>query len=656
MIQILLPIFPSGVTHITPALAFSNDDGLVTYYNATMPIFRHSVDDIQSFKMIMGQFYVMGVVKQAEIARAFGVNKQLIKRSVKLFRAKGAKGFFTPRNQRGAGVLTEDVCLKIQDLLDQNNTPSDIAKCLSLKSDTIRKAIAFGRLHRVSSNTVKTGEEIATSKSERSAEDCDAAMGVATTNVLERIAASVGLGCEEGVAPHFVTSLDVSYGGVLLALPALLAVGLLRHTDSHFSLPRGYYSLYNIFLLLGFMALSRVKNIEGLRYKPPGEWGKLLGLDRAPEVRTLREKVKHLAENGQPMPWSAALCQDWMNEAPEQAQVCYIDGHVRVYHGEQTKLPNHFVSRQRLCLRAAVEYWVNAMDGQPFFVVHQDVDPGLIKTLEAEIIPRLSKDIPEQPTAAALVADPCLHRFIVVFDREGYSPDLMVRLWKERIACMTYRKRPGDDWPQIEFTPHKVHLVGGEVSTMMLAERGVFLGGSLWVREFRRLTTTGHQTSIVTTVYSGEMAQLSATMFARWCQENFFAYMRQHYGLDRLISYGTEKVPDTTPVINPEYRRLDGEIRKKTAQLSRVAAQFGGLGLEGDISPDKVKKYESKKGELKETAENLKTELIPLKEERKSVKRHITFGELPKTAQFERMTVSSKHFIDTVKMLSLIHI
>jgi len=66
--------------------------------------------------------------------------------------------------------------------------------------------------------------------------------------------------------------------------------------------------------------------------------------------------------------------------------------------------------------------------------------------------------------------------------------------------------------------------------------------------------------------------------------------MRQHYGLDKLISYGTEKVPDTTTVINPEYRRLDGEIRKKAAKLSRLAAQFGCLSLEGDIEPVKVKR------------------------------------------------------------------
>jgi hypothetical protein len=41
------------------------------------------------------------------------------------------------------------------------------------------------------------------------------------------------------------------------------------------------------------MALCRIKTIEKFRGQPPGEFGKLIGLDRAPEVRCLREKWMH---------------------------------------------------------------------------------------------------------------------------------------------------------------------------------------------------------------------------------------------------------------------------------------------------------------------------------------------------------------------------
>ena len=161
-------------------------------------------------------------------------------------------------------------------------------------------------------------------------------MGRGATATLERLAASLGqLGAMD---PRFEDALDIPKGGVLLALPALLLSGLLRHASQYFRLPPGFYGLETIFLLLAFMALARLKSIEALRYCAPGEWGKLLGLDRIPEVRTLRAKLKHLAEQEQAFEWSAALCTEWMAAAPEEAAVLYVDGHVRVYHGSQTPL------------------------------------------------------------------------------------------------------------------------------------------------------------------------------------------------------------------------------------------------------------------------------------------------------------------------------
>jgi prepilin-type processing-associated H-X9-DG protein len=477
-------------------------------------------------------------------------------------------------------------------------------------------------------------------------------MGVGATNTMERVAASLGLGSPAGVEIRFVPACDVSNAGVLLSLPALLATGLLRHTEKYFALPRGYYGLPSLLLLLAFLALARVKTIERLRYGVPGEWGKLLGLDRVPEVRTVREKLAHLSGQGTAIAWSAQLCREWMEATPEQAQVLYVDGHVRVYHGEQTELPRHYVSRQRLCLRAAVDYWVNARDGQPFFVVHQDVDPGLVKVLENDILPRLEKEVPGQPTATELAADPLLHRFTVIFDREGYSPELMKTAKQRRIACLTYRKKPGQDWPEEEFTEQEVNLVSGNVTKMRLAERGVYLGDKLWVREIRRLTASGHQTAIVATDYRSDLAVSAASMFARWCQENFFRYMREHYNLDGLVEYGTEDIPDTTRLVNPEYRRLDGEVRKKAARLARVRAEFGGLGLEGEIDPKKVEAYEHRKAELQAESEHLQEQLVLLKAKRKGVKRHTTVGELPEEAQFERLRIQSKHLVDTIKMIA----
>ena len=229
-------------------------------------------------------------------------------------------------------------------------------------------------------------------------------MGMAAADVEGRLAASVGE--LAAVAPRFAPALDVPNGGLLCALPALLAVGLLDGVERYLELPKGYYGLDSLLILLAFMALARLETIESLRYCAPGEWGNLLGLDRIPEVRTLRAKVQLLAQEERPAQWSAALCERWMAAVPEQAGVLYIDGHVRVYHGHQTQLPRHYVARERLCLRATTDYWVNAMDGQPFFVVNQAVDPGLIQVIEQEIVPRLEQRLPTHLPVEHLQGDP----------------------------------------------------------------------------------------------------------------------------------------------------------------------------------------------------------------------------------------------------------
>lgn len=475
-------------------------------------------------------------------------------------------------------------------------------------------------------------------------------MGVGASHTQARVATSIGK--DEFVAPNFKPAQDIPKGGVLFALPALLATGLLKFSTQFFQLPKGYYGLDSLLLVLAFITLVRIKSIESLRYSAPGEWGKLIGLDRIPEIRTLRHKIKVLTSDDSPSQWSAELCKHWMHAAPEHAGILYIDGHVRVYNGQQTKLPRHYVARQKLCLRATTDYWVNAMDGQPFFVVNKAIDSGMIKVIENDILPRLNQDIPTLVTEEALQNDLLLHRFTIVCDRESYSPAFFKRMKKQRVACMTYHKYPGEDWREDEFQQYEVQIPSGEKVEMKLAERGSCLSNGLWVREVRKLTSRGHQTSLICTDYRSEIAPIAMAMFSRWSQENFFKYLRTHYSLDRLIDYGTEEISDTEQTVNPEYRQLDGLIRSNNAKLSRLLAKFGSLNLEDTIEPTKVEPYLEKKAALQEEIEHFQKEISILKEKRKETPRHICVKDLPEDQRFEQLSTQSKHFIDTIKMIA----
>ena len=482
-------------------------------------------------------------------------------------------------------------------------------------------------------------------------------MGMGATNTLDRLAASIG--GVNGVPPVFKDCADVPNGGVLFALPSLISQGLLRHVDSYFKLTNGYYTLPAIFLLMAFMALSRLKFIEDLKHSAPGEWGKLLGLDRAPEVRTMREKIQQLSENGQPKQWSAEICKDWMAHEPNETGVLYVDGHVRVYHGQQTKLPRHYIARDKLCARAVCDYWVNAMGGKPFFYISKTVDPGMVKVLEEEIIPRLEQEIPNQPTEEELKANPLLPRFTIIVDREGYSPEFTARLWKKRIAIQTYHKYPEEDWDKDEFKQYSAKMPSGEPIDLKLAERGSYIGKKkrekkkgIWVREIRRLKKDNSQGSMITTNFSSDLVTSFIWTTSRWCQENFFGYMRREYNLDRLIDYGLEKMPETTKITNPNYRKTDSEIRKIRSLLIRKKTEFAGITLEDEIDQEHVQEYEQKKGALLEEIRQLENKLEHVKLERKKHPQHVLFKDLPEEHKFQQLRSSGKHLIDTIKMIA----
>ena len=652
MLQLQLALFPEGVTAINRDVGFQCRDGQLTYFHGHLPVFHHAGEDIVSFRVITSEMILNGAVRECDIVRTFGVPRITVRRSVRKLREEGIPGFFHDRRHGYPTVLKTEVSLRAQQLLDEGKSVSATGRELGVKCNTLRKAISQGRLKRRGGGTPAPGVAVST-KSERSETDSKAPMGNAATRSLERVAAAMG--ALESAPVEFAAACDVAGGGVLLAVPALLAAGLLRYTQELYRLPNGFYGITSIFLLLALMALARIKSVEQLRYATPGEWGHLLGLDRIPEVRTLRAKLKVLCQQaGRALEWSARLARDWMAAQQESELVFYVDGHVRVYHGDLTPLPRHYVARERLCLRATTDYWINAMDGQPFFFVNQAVDPGLLATLRQELVPFLRKHAPvPAPLQRQMEADPLQHRFTLVFDREAYSPEFFRQMKDQRIAILTYHKYPQDAWPEEEFVERTLTLGGGETIAMKLAERGTWLSsGKLWVREIRKRSANGRQVSILSTNYKADYTALAVSMFARWTQENFYKYMREHYSLDRLVEYGIEPLPEDTRVVNPAWRQLDQQIRRKNGQLQRQHALFGQLGLQAPLSESEVTRYEQNKGQMQEGIDGLSKEIAALKQQRQETPHHLAVKNLPEQERFSRLATERKHFVDTLKMIS----
>lgn len=565
-----------------------------------------------------------------------------------LYRRRSTR-FFLLRRQGNNTKLTVGKIAKVQQLYSQGHDLPSISNEVSVKQDTIVKAVNSGRI------VLSRPDSLVFTKSERSVLDNEQPQGKACSDILGRI-----LSCKTGIPSisTFTNQVDLSHAGVLLSLPSLLSNGLLKY-EKDFYPDHGYYSIANVFITLAFLALLRVKTLAQSSQIPAGELGRTIGLDRIPEVKTLRERIALFCEKCDIDSWGEKLSCDWMKDYPDLSGVLYIDGHVKVYYGEKTKMPKRYVSRLRLCMSGSTDYWVNDHLGQPFFVINKAVNSGMIKVLREDIIPRLDKDIPNQPTRQELTDQPLLSRYMLVFDRECYSPAFFFDLWNSfRIAVCTYNKNVKDKWADEEFYMQKGKLPTGHEQEIELAERGVLLedkssGKKMWVREIRKKSKSGHQTSILTTNYLLATIMIGLYMFSRWSQENFFKYMIQNFGLDTLVSYLKENISDTTILINPEFRKLESLLKKVTSKINYRKAKFGSIEL-GEIPTDEkqAKKYLTKKADIISEIVELEEEANEIKLKKKQIPRKVQFSELPENEKFNNAFNQRKAFLNIIKMIA----
>ena len=380
------------------------------------------------------------------------------------------------------------------------------------------------------------------------------------------------LGVLEDAAPLFRAGPRVPHAGVLLALPALVSSGVFTLARQIYgSLGPACSGLRTTLVALLLMALLRIKRPEGLKEHAPSELGRVLGLDRAPEVKTVRRKLRRLAAAGRAAAFGRALAQRRVADRGTALGFLYVDGHVRVYHG-QRPLPKAHVARRRLAMPATTDYWVNDARGDPLFVVTAEANAGLVRML-----PGVLAEI------RTLVGE---RRVTVVFDRGGYSPKLFLTLLADGFDLLTYRKGRSRRVARARFTAHEAVLDGIPVR-YLLADQGVrLLGGKLRLRQVTRLAENGHQTPILTSRRDLPAVEVAFRMFERWRQENFFKYLREEYALDALVDYAV--VPDNPArtVPNPKRRALTTQVAQARTECARLIAEYGAAAL---LNPERAR-------------------------------------------------------------------
>jgi transposase len=637
MLKARLPLVPADAQEVSSDLAVLLDGERLTVFNASGPIFTCPRDDQEGLRLAAAMFSDLDLAGPTALARALGMHPTTVFRSRRRLEAEGVEGLLTRKpGPKGPSKLTGHVRARVQRRRKQGWSLRRIASEVGVVEGTLRHAIRRSLLPRDAGATRRVptaSAETLSRPAERAAQDQACEEGVAVKRGDERALARVGVLPE--AAPEFAAAEAVPGAGVLLALPALLDQGLVGVGESVYGrLRNGFFGLRSVLLTFAFMALLRIKTPEQLTERAPGELGLLLGLDRAPEVKTLRRKLREMGGCQRARTFTRRLTERWAKEEPKELALLYVDGHVRPYNGRTHVLPQHHVQQRGRPMPGTKDFHVNDRRADPLFFVTAEATEGLLAMLDSILLPEVRRLVGPR------------RRVTIAFDREGWSPELFDKWKKEGFDVLTYRKGEMSRWRDRSFA-EVAGRVGGEKVRYRLAERAVRLSNGLRVREIRRLTDDGHQTSVITTNEKLPLLAVAHRMFSRWRQENFFRYMRHEFALDHLCTYEVEPADPKRLVPHPERKKLEAKLRAARLARSRFLTGYMDAPLGGTI---RVGKQRLDAEQLDRLDRQMEAEADRLQSRVAALPKHVPVSEVLEPDQIVQLERERKILVDAIKL------
>jgi DNA-binding CsgD family transcriptional regulator len=634
-------------------------------------VFSHySIKDRTAEAYAMVLLFESGYADQNDIARCFGYSARSLRRYQERLRAGGLSALARPRGRPSGSPSGHKKTRKrdqtILRLKTKGMSNRWIAGRLGLSETAVRKSLgrlgwksdpdpepALPFLPQADSQakratvTVSKLMEIPPSAAEppprqRAQFPTDSAAKSLDANPLDRsmdrLLAAMGL--LNDALPLFAATRSLPRAGVLLAIPTLVASGLLSTAEKIYgSLGPAFYGLRTTLVAYVLLALLRIPQPEALKEYPPGELGRIVGLDRMPEVKTLRRKLACLASLKGSYQLGREIARQRIAERGKVLGFLYIDGHVRAYHGKHT-IPKAYVTRMHLAAPASTDYWVNDQRGDPLFVVTADANAGMTRML----MPVL-REVRE-------LLGPRRHS-TVVFDRGGWSPKLFGDLLTMGFDLLTYRKGRTRHIAEKRFTWHRARLDGRPVRYRLHDQPVRFLKGKLRLRQVTRLTETGHQTPMVTSRWDLRAIVVAHRMFERWRQENFFKYLREEYLIDALVDYQVEPDDPNRSVPNPVRKAVEKEIHTARVHLKKLRQSYGATAIDYVQGCTRtVVRFEIAEEIIRKKMDKTTDRIKKLKVRCESLPARVPLADARKGQEAVKLSTERKHLTNVLKMVA----
>ena len=583
--QLPLPLAPENARPVGAAAAIIEDgDGGRVFVHGNLA-YTWDAGDTAARRFAAVSLIRIKAATQLEVAAAFEVEPSTVRRWDTQLTDSGVAGLLGERKgPKRKSKLTADTVATITRLREGGASYRAIASDTGVSDGSVRNALRLAddgaRTEQACPATTSDAPPEAEAEAEAEAgaevgggvgvgadgeKDCSAAISddmpvPVLADPVDRSAerALAAFGLIISAPPVFTPCARAPLAGLMLALPALAATGLIADAHTVYGgLPNGFYSLDTMLCEAVFRALLGEARAEGATRIDPAALGRVLGLDRAPEVKTIRRKIGYLSQAGKAVDWIAAVATRHVAAQPDQAAVLYVDGHVRAYQGTR-KIAKTHVPRLKFPAPATVETWVADSAGDPLLVVL--AHPG------ASLASELRRLIPQM---RAMVGDG--RRVLVGFDRGGWSPTLFADLHAAGFDTLTWRKGKITDIDETAFVEHTHIDERGRSHTWALADTEVALdiadgprkGQVFPMRQISLFDTARtRQMHILTTRRDLPAAEIRYRMGSRWRQENHYRYARMHFDLDSHDSYRVTDDDRTRMVPNPAKKTSYAQVEK----------------------------------------------------------------------------------------------
>ena len=570
-----LPLLPAGAAEIAPGVGLVTGDdggGLVSVHG--LATFAWDGGDEAGRRLAAVQLVRLRAVSQARAAAAFGVDPVTVWRWDEALAAGGVAGLVpSRRGPKGASKLTPQLAARIRELDAAGATLGEIAAATAVSTFSVRNALG-----RVAARGLPAAAGAAEDSAGLDAGGGEEGPGAAVPVLPDPVPRDGGRALArrgllgEGAVPVFTPGARYPLAGLLLALPALEDTGLPDAArEVHGQLRGGFYGMTATLLTLVFLALAGEPRAEGATRVPPAALGRVPGLDRAPEVKTIRRKLGELAAAGKAADLIMALARRHAAARPDTLGFLCADGHARVCYGTRNVQKTH-VARLKFPAPATLETWVTGQDGDPVFMVTAGPSDSLAGELR-----RLLPDL------RAIAGQG--RRVTVCFDRGGWSPALFAGITAAGFDLLTWRKGPAPELPADTFTTitcagdrgrqHQYDLAGTAVT--LTIHDGPRKGQAVSLRQVsRRVPARGggtrqiHALTSRTDLAAGEVCW---RLTSRWREENYFRYARTRFALDALDSRTATPGDPDRKVPNPAEKTAAAQVRRAEILAAAARAQ-----------------------------------------------------------------------------------